>query len=213
MAESSQKKLTRVRRPRVQIIYEVETGGATVKKELPFVVGVLGDFSADGGKDANGKKKPLKERNFVNITGANFSDVMEKIGPKLVLKKGSGPEADLPDDFPLAEVNLEFKSMDDFSPENLVTLAKGKPGIPQLNALLQTRSDLADLIAFANRSPELERLLQDIVFPVDPENPDGPPAKPDEKKLAELKKALGLDDGTNAAPADAANPATPPANT
>ena len=45
MAESVQHKLDRVRRPRVQITYDVETGGAMRMVELPFVVGVLADLS------------------------------------------------------------------------------------------------------------------------------------------------------------------------
>ena len=44
---SIHQKLDRVRKPRVHITYDVETEGATVVKELPFVVGVLGDFSGD----------------------------------------------------------------------------------------------------------------------------------------------------------------------
>ena len=46
-SESIQKKLQRVRPPRVQLSYDVEIGDAIEKKELPFVVGVLGDFSGN----------------------------------------------------------------------------------------------------------------------------------------------------------------------
>ena len=42
--ESLQHKIDRVRPPRVQITYDVEVGGAIELKELPFVLGVMGDF-------------------------------------------------------------------------------------------------------------------------------------------------------------------------
>ena len=35
-------KLARVRKPRVHITYEVETEGAQIERELPFVVGIMG---------------------------------------------------------------------------------------------------------------------------------------------------------------------------
>jgi type VI secretion system ImpB/VipA family protein len=43
--ESTQRKLSRVRPPRVHITYEVELGDAIKEVDIPFVVGVLGDFS------------------------------------------------------------------------------------------------------------------------------------------------------------------------
>ena len=45
-SESTQKKISRVRKPRVHITYDVETGGAIEMKELPFVVGVLAASNA-----------------------------------------------------------------------------------------------------------------------------------------------------------------------
>ncbi len=76
---STQMKLSRVRKPRVHIVYEVETEGAVVQKELPFVVGVLGDFSGNAGLE----KKPLRERKFVQIDRDNFDEVMANIKPGL----------------------------------------------------------------------------------------------------------------------------------
>ena len=70
-------KLSRVRKPRVHITYEVETEGARVEKELPFVVGVLGDFS---GKPTE-PLKPLKDRKFIQIDRDNFNDVMARMTP------------------------------------------------------------------------------------------------------------------------------------
>ena len=102
MADSSQHKLSRVRRPRIQITYDVETEGGTVQKELPFVVGVLGDFTGDQ-TDAE-KVPPLAQRNFVDVTGSNFDEVMEKLGPKLSLNPT--------DDGVPFPIELEFNSID-----------------------------------------------------------------------------------------------------
>src|SRR5213082_1799239 len=105
MASSSvHDKLERVRKPRVHITYEVETEGAQVVKELPFVVGVLGDFSGQPTEPL----KPLKDRKFIQIDRDNFSDVMARMAPGLNLRvpntlKGDGSELG---------VQLKLSSMD-----------------------------------------------------------------------------------------------------
>src|SRR6185369_11666391 len=101
-------KLERVRKPRVHITYQVETEGAMVEKELPFVVGVLGDFS---GKPTE-PLKPLKDRKFIQIDRDNFNDVMARMTPGLEFKvdntlKGDGSQM---------AVNLKFSKLDDFEP-------------------------------------------------------------------------------------------------
>src|SRR5580698_8809190 len=125
-SESLQKKLDRVRKPRVHITYDVETEGAAVTKELPFVVGVLGDFSGQPTEPL----KPLKDRKFVQIDRDNFNDIMGRMTPGLNLKventlKGDGSEMG---------VQLKFKSMDDFEPGNIVKQ------VEPLNKLLETRN-------------------------------------------------------------------------
>src|SRR5207253_9485901 len=92
-AESIHDKLSRVRKPRVHITYQVETEGAVVEKELPFVVGVLGDFSGNPTQPL----KPLKDRKFIQIDRDNFNDVMARMTPGLKIKventlKGDGSE-------------------------------------------------------------------------------------------------------------------------
>src|SRR6266480_6746050 len=92
-SESVNEKLSRVRKPRVHIKYEVETEGATVEKELPFIVGVLGDFSGNPTQPL----KPLKDRKFIQIDRDNFNEVMARMTPGLNLKventlKGDGSE-------------------------------------------------------------------------------------------------------------------------
>lgn len=149
MSESIHNKLKRVRKPRVHITYDVETNGAEVKKELPFVVGVMGDYSGDN-QDA---KKALKERKFVQIDRDNFNEAMAKINPKLELQV----ENTLADDGTKMAVNLDFKNMDSFSPEAIVDQ------VEPLKQLLEARNKLRDLLSKADRSEELEKVLEEIL--------------------------------------------------
>lgn len=149
MSESIHNKLKRVRKPRVHITYDVETNGAEVKKELPFVVGVMGDYSGDN-QDA---KKALKERKFVQIDRDNFNEAMAKINPKLALQVDNT----LADDGTKMAVNLDFKNMDSFSPEAIVDQ------VEPLKQLLEARNKLRDLLSKADRSEELEKVLEEIL--------------------------------------------------
>src|SRR6202046_5387491 len=101
-------KLGRVRKPRVHITYQVETEGAMVEKELPFVVGVLGDFSGT----PTAPLKPLKDRKFIQIDRDNFNDVMARMTPGVTFRV----ENTLADDGSEMPVSLAFSSMDDFNP-------------------------------------------------------------------------------------------------
>ena len=111
-SESVHDKLKRVRKPRVHITYEVETEGAVVVKELPFVVGVMGDFSGNPTE----KLKPLKDRKFVQIDRDNINDVMKRMTPGLNLKVKNTLKGD---DSEMG-VQLKFESMEDFEPANVV---------------------------------------------------------------------------------------------
>jgi type VI secretion system protein ImpB len=131
--ESTQHKLDRVRPPRVHITYDVEIGGAIELKELPFVMGVLGDFT---GKPEQPLPK-LKDRKFVEITPDNFDSVLEGMKPHLSfnVKNKLSEDAEAPD----LKIDLKFKSMDDFEPENVARNVK------PLKELLDLRTRLADL--------------------------------------------------------------------
>src|SRR6266851_4810664 len=91
--ESTQQKLSRVRAPRVHITYDVEVGGAIELKELPFVMGVLGDFTGQ----ADPAMPALRDRKFVEVTPDNFDQVLEKMSPRVAfsvdnkLSKGAAP--------------------------------------------------------------------------------------------------------------------------
>jgi len=165
--ESLQKKLDRVRPPRVQIKYEVEIGDAMELKELPFVLGIMGDYTGKPDKPL----PPLKQRKFVNIDRDNFDKVMEGMGPRLAYRaddKLSG-EADKQ-----LNVELRFKKMDDFHPENVAKQ------IEPLRQLLETRDKLKDLMNKLEGNDKLDELLQGVLS--------------NTENRAALSKELGVDE-------------------
>jgi len=147
--DSLQHKLDRVRRPRVQITYDVETGGAMEKKELPFVVGALADLSGQSKES----QKALRDRKFIPIDRDNFNEVLEKAAPRLALKV----ENRLSDDGTKLPVELNFTSMDDFEP------AKVAEQIPALHELLDMRSKLSELLGKMEGNDQLDQLLSEIL--------------------------------------------------
>lgn len=149
MSGSVHSKLNRVRKPRVHITYEVETDGAQIVRELPFVVGVMGDFSGDPTQPL----RPMADRKFTQIDRDNFNDVMARMNPGLNIKV----ENTLADDGSEMALNLKFNSMDDFDPARVVDQ------VPALKALLETRNKLRDLMSKADRSDELEGLLEKVL--------------------------------------------------
>lgn len=149
MSGSVHSKLNRVRKPRVHITYEVETDGAEIQRELPFVVGVMGDFSGDPTQPL----RPMAERKFTQIDRDNFNDIMSRMSPGLNMKV----ENTLADDGSEMAVNLKFNSMDDFDPARVVDQ------VPALKSLLKTRNKLRDLLSKADRSEELETLLEQVL--------------------------------------------------
>ena len=149
MAESRQHTLDRVRKPRVQITYDVEIGDAIEKKELPFVVGVLADLSGN----PENPLPPIKNRKFVEIDRDNFMDIMAVIHPRLVIRVANK----LSDDNPEISVELMFKDMSDFEPQNLAK------NIPALAALYQKRNNLKNLITKRDGNDPLEAILTQIM--------------------------------------------------
>ena len=149
MSASIHEKLSRVRRPRVHITYEVETEGAQIVRELPFVVGVLGDFSGDPAQPL----RPLGERKFVQIDRDNFDEVMQRMAPGLQLRV----ENKLAGDGSTMAVDLRFNSIEDFEPARVLDQ------VPALKTLLETRNRLRDLMSKADRSEELELLLESVL--------------------------------------------------
>lgn len=147
--ESTQHKLDRIRKPRVHITYDVEKDGAIEMKELPFVLGVLADLS---GKPVEPLSK-LKDRKFVSIDRDNFDSVLSGTKPRLVYRVDNK----LTNDGTQIGVELNFKSMADFEPEQVVKQ------IEPLNKLLEVRNKLADLRNKMAGNEKLEEALQEIL--------------------------------------------------
>jgi type VI secretion system protein ImpB len=147
--ESQQKKLGRVRPPRVHITYDVQVGDAIEKRDIPFVVGVLADLSGVPDKPL----PPIAKRKFVSIDRDNVNDVMKKIGPRLAFKVPNR----LNEDDTKLNVELRFESMDDFEP------AKVAQQVTPLRKLLELRNSLANLRSSLIGNEKLENLLQEVV--------------------------------------------------
>ena len=168
-SESTQHKLDRVRRPRVHLTYDVETGGAIEMKELPFVVGVLADLTGQPVVDDEGKKIAVKNRKFVNVDRDNFNDVLAGAKPAVNLRVGNKLTGE--EDAQLS-VALTFRSMADFEPEQLVRQ------VEPLRKLLEARQRLTDLKSKLDGNDRLEELLGGVL-----NNPDA---------QTQLKDAIGV---------------------
>src|SRR5690606_31916950 len=147
--DSTQKRLQKVRPPRVQLTYDVEKGDAIEQKELPFVVGVLGDFSGNPEEP----QPKVKDRKFVNVDMDNFDEVMEGMAPRAVYRVPNK----LTEEGGEFGVELKFKSMEDFHPEAVVEQ------VEPLRRLLESRSKLADLHNKLIGNEKLEDLLADVL--------------------------------------------------
>ncbi|HLW69703.1 MAG TPA: type VI secretion system contractile sheath small subunit [Candidatus Binataceae bacterium] len=152
MAESTQQKLSRVRPPRVQITYDVETGGAIQKKELPFIVGILADLA--GQPDPDNPLPKLKERKFVEIDRDNFDAVLEATAPRIAFRV---PDRLKKDSTEMHNVLLNFTRMSDFDPVNVVKQ------IPALNDLFVARNRLNDLLAKLDGNDHLDAILSAVL--------------------------------------------------
>jgi len=167
MAESVQKKLGRVRAPRVHITYDVELGGAIEMKELPFVMGILGDFTGHPTEP----QARLKDRKFVEVTPDNFDDVLAKMKPHLQITV----ENKLSDDGGKIAADLHFRSLEDFSPDRVAAQ------VVPLRKLMDLRTQLADLRGSLQGNDKLEEILQNTLG--------------DDEKMAKLKDELGTSEG------------------
>jgi type VI secretion system protein ImpB len=147
--ESVQKRLQKVRAPRVQMTYDVEIGDAIENKELPFVVGVIGDF----GGDPAVAKKSLKDRNFVNVDSGNFDEVLGGVAPVASFRVKNH----LSEEGGEFGVQLQFREMDDFRPESVVRQ------VAPLKGLLDARTKLADLRNKLAGNDKLEDILSEVL--------------------------------------------------
>lgn len=169
--EGTQKKLERVRPPRVNISYDVETGGAIETKELPFLMGVLADLS---GQPAEALPR-LKDRKFVEITPDNFDAVLKSMKPRVqftvdnTLDPASGKKV---------AVDMTFESLDDFSPEAVARK------VGPLKELLDLRTKLADLRGSLQGNDRLDEILQNTLN--------------DASAMKKLESEVGIQGGSDA---------------
>lgn len=148
--ESKQHWLDRNRPPRVQITYDVETGGATEKKEIPFVVGVLSDLSGT----SQAPLPKLKDRKFVEIDRDNFNSVMGSVKPEVSTTVANRIVGG---DNKVIKVDLAFSHINDFKPERVVEM------FPPLKSLLDARTKLNDLLGKLEGNDELSLVLKQIL--------------------------------------------------
>jgi len=139
MPESTQHKLDRIRPPRVQITYDVETRGSFVKMELPFVVGILADLS---GNVDDPNRTPLRDRKYVEIDRDNFNDIMKSIGPKVAVNGGS--------------TELQFEKLDDFSPIRVLEQI-------DLKDRFDKRTRLSDMVAKLDGNVKLQQKFLEVL--------------------------------------------------
>ncbi len=163
--ESLQHKIERIRPPRINITYDVEVGGAIEMKELPFVVGVLGDFV---GKPEEALPA-FKQRKFVEIDPDNFNQVMAGMKPRLAFRVGNK----LQEDGGNLGVELKFNNIEDFEPDNVVQQ------VEPLRKLVEARQKLSDLLSKMDGNEKLESILNDVISNSD--------------KQKELSDSLGLE--------------------
>ncbi|HVO98286.1 MAG TPA: type VI secretion system contractile sheath small subunit [Bryobacteraceae bacterium] len=169
--ESVHAKLGRVRPPRVHVTYEVEVGDAIEIKELPFVMGVLGDFTGQPTEPL----ARLKDRKFTEVNPDNFDSVLEGMKPHLAFAVENKLSEDA--DAPQLKVDLHFKKLEDFEPENVARQVK------PLSELLDLRTKLSNLRATLQGNDKLEEALLGAVG--------------DQDKLNKLKKELESSGGSN----------------
>lgn len=195
--DSTQHWIGRNRPPRVQITYDLETGGADTKKELPLVVGILADLAGPAAADDPDALAKLKTRKFIEIDRDNFNDVLKSIGPKLTV----------------AGNDLAFSKIDDFRPEQIVQQ------VPTLRNLLAVRVKLNDLLAKLDGNDSLNSELWQVVENTEKQEKlrSVLPALPAEETaaMAAARPAAGAKTATAAdaaspAAADAATPADEP---
>jgi type VI secretion system protein ImpB len=176
--ESTQQKLSRVRAPRVHITYEVEIGGAIEQKDLPFVLGVLGDFSGQ----PSDQLPRLKDRKLIEIDRDNFDQVLAGMKPRLAYRVDNT----LAGDDSKINVELRFNSLEDFEPDRVVQQ------VEPLRRLIEARQRLSDLLSRMDGNDRLEELLQDVIQSTGQQQ--------------QLSQALGLDtpeQGADAEPKEA----------
>lgn len=198
MLGSIQDKLLRVRPPRVRITYDVETGGAIEKKELPFIVGIFADLSGDLDPEQPAPP-PLKDRKMVEIDRDNFDELMRKIQPRVSIGKVKNVLPDAASE--TLSGAITFANLDEFSPvkvidkvEPLKVIYESRKRIRKLQAKGESSDALQMFYDQATTDPDLQEALKGAYDGKKIEEVDGI-AVPD--KVTELVKGYYVDKDGN----------------
>lgn len=151
MSDSGQKFIARNRAPRVQIEYDLETGGAQKKINLPFVMAVMSDLKGDYGEGE--KPTAIQDRKFEDVSSATFDKYLREMKPRAKFEVantlGSGSET--------LSVDLQFESMKDFTPGRIAEK------VAPLKELLDARNQLKNLLSYMDGKPEAEQLIKELL--------------------------------------------------
>lgn len=150
---------------RVNIVYKSQVGDQQEEAELPLKILMVGDYT--GRSDDT----PLEDRKPISIDGENFNEVLAKQDLEVAVQvpnRLSG-EKDA-----MLDLKLQFKKLDDFSPEGVVNQ------VPELRQLLELRAALTALKGPLGNIPAFRKKIQALLG--------------DDAARQQLMKELGLVD-------------------
>jgi type VI secretion system protein ImpB len=135
-------------KPAVDLKYNVvKDDGAIEKKDLPFMMGLVGPYS--GHRD-DGK---LSQRRFHEIRKDNFDEVMKAIDPQLTLDVKNK----LSDEGEEIQVRLRFESIADFKDPTRIAAQ-----VPGLRHLLEQRERITNALARMDRH-DTDELVKELL--------------------------------------------------
>lgn len=135
---------------RVNIVYKPAIGDAKEEVELPLKLLVMGDFTLR--EDAT----PIEEMKPIEVDKSNFDEVLkaQKLTLDLAVPNKLDPKADA--DAVLA-VNMAFDSINDFSPDAIVSK------VPELQQMIALRDAIKALKGPLGNIPDFRKRLQELV--------------------------------------------------
>ena len=135
---------------RVNIVYRPATGDAKAEVELPLKLLILGDYTL------RQDETPIEEMKPINIDKDNFNDVLkaQKLSLTLAVPDKLDPKA-APD--AQLSMNIDFQSMNDFSPDAIVDK------VPELKQMIELRDALKALKGPLGNIPDFRKKVQELV--------------------------------------------------
>ncbi|WP_285421207.1 type VI secretion system contractile sheath small subunit [Pseudomonas sp. efr-133-TYG-23] len=133
---------------RVNIKYVPATGDQQAEVELPLKLLITGDFKGHGELSA------LEDRQSIRIDKDTFNEVLSKAEVALCMTVPSVLNNDFDTEL---SVQLQFKSINDFSPDAVARQ------VPELNKLLELREALVALKGPMGNVPAFRKHLQSLL--------------------------------------------------